>query len=75
MCAAGASPMGAPYYKSQITVRGSISKRTGCPLLAFPTTSAARVLMVFMQTSSAGKGEKVVIVSCFVVKVDVRDRY
>jgi len=35
---------------------------TGCPLLAFPTTSAASVRIVFMARSSAGKGEKPAIV-------------
>lgn len=35
---------------------------TGCPLLAFPTTSAASVRIVFMARSSAEKGEKPAIV-------------
>ena len=75
MCATGAIPMGAPL--SQERTRQKIQPEaqpesrarryigfalTGCPLLAFPTTSAARIRMVLMPISSEGWGEKLAIV-------------
>jgi hypothetical protein len=53
---------------AQIAERGGAARETcrclltGWPLLAFPTTSAARVRMVLMASSSADKGEKPAIV-------------
>ena len=42
--------------------KGMSDLLTGCPLLAFATTSAARVRMVLTPISSVDKGEKFAIV-------------